>query len=309
MSEHITHIAVYEDSVRIIRNCPKRFHEAFPTALKKAYDCGFFCSGSRGNHLYAVPILEKTKRIFISGGMTDKNWEQLAGAMGWITHRASDLQMKPLFRQVEKMGNPILTESECEMYHDAISCKYVFGGGSHSAGSPFERISQATLTENMATNPAAGYFHVAWTEELFTHYFMLGMLQQCVFTEKNSGIEEYAERIIEQSQDLYEDLRKYIRAYQKPEPYKMQGYINNFNVYDENDPLLRFVRHVQKYDEPHPGIDLEQALEQAEKGSQYAQALRLSFDFLGAASDYFGGQITKPEVYDALHIFHEDHRI
>ena len=44
MSEHITHIAVYDDTVRLIRYTEK-FTTAFTESLIKEYDSGFFTSG------------------------------------------------------------------------------------------------------------------------------------------------------------------------------------------------------------------------------------------------------------------------
>ncbi len=102
MSEHITHIAVYEDCARIILNTD-RFCKAFRTCVRNQYDSGIITSGSRGNHLWAVPIFEKYRDGWKQDEQDVKIQQQIAGAIGWLTHRASDLQMKPLWRgMVEK---------------------------------------------------------------------------------------------------------------------------------------------------------------------------------------------------------------
>ena len=62
MSEHITHVAVYED-VRLIKAAKDEFPEIFIESLDAAYDSGLACSGTRGNHLYAIPIIESYKNI------------------------------------------------------------------------------------------------------------------------------------------------------------------------------------------------------------------------------------------------------
>lgn len=119
MSEHITHIAVYEDCSRMILNS-KRFCEAFRTCIKNQYDSGIFASGSRGNHLWAVPILEKYRDGWKNGERGEDVQQQIAGAIGWLTHRASDLQMKPLWRGM-KEKDPNFNDSEMQIYHDAVT--------------------------------------------------------------------------------------------------------------------------------------------------------------------------------------------
>ncbi|MFP4060943.1 MAG: hypothetical protein ACLFUC_10715, partial [Bacteroidales bacterium] len=90
MSEHLTHVAVYEDTIRLINADQKKFPKIFIQSVEECHDSGLFCSGSRGNHLYAIPIIEKFKnRKPESFSTRDK--EQIAGAIGWLTHRASDL--------------------------------------------------------------------------------------------------------------------------------------------------------------------------------------------------------------------------
>lgn len=309
MSEHITHIAVYEDCARIMNHAASRFTRVFHESIEEAYDCGFFCSGSRGNHLYAIPILEKNRELYKKGKLGTKEKEQIAGAIGWLTHRASDLQMKPLFRELEEQSHPLLPDNECQMYHDAISFINVYQRGQKPSKSPNEIIGHDLLTTGMKNNPASSQMDIDYIESVYTHYFMEKMLEQCVFTEKLEDIDQFTEKMINQGQDLYEDLRLYIRANENPTPFKMQGYINNYNVYDENDPLLKFVRYVQENNLPHPSIDLEEALNTANNQSQYAQALKKGYDFLGAASDFFEEKISKNEVYDAVQNFTPKHRI
>jgi hypothetical protein len=51
MSEHLTHIAVYEDCARLAIHS-KWINEAFINSLKDHPDIGLLASASRGNHLY-----------------------------------------------------------------------------------------------------------------------------------------------------------------------------------------------------------------------------------------------------------------
>ncbi len=296
MSEHITHIAVYEDSVRIIKAAETRFNPAFIDALNSAYDSGMVCCGSRGNHIYAVPIIEKNRELYGTSRYGKKEMEQIAGAIGWLLHRASDLEMKPMFKKITELENPILQEEECEMYHDAVTFKNVYQGGKSNTKSAYEYFDESLLAHQMETNEASKHVEMDHFEYLMTHNFVSQWVGLCMFTKQMDDVNQFAEKLVDYSQDLYEDLRVYIRAFNNPEPYKIQGYINNFNIYDENDALIRFVRYVQENEKPHPDINLDEALKKVENQSHYAKALKRGYEYVGALSDFFDKKISKEET-------------
>jgi hypothetical protein len=302
MSEHITHIAVYEDCARIIKYSSKRITRAFHEALEIAYDSGMFCSGSRGNHLYAIPILEKNRELYGTDKYGQNETEQVAGAIGWLTHRASDLEMKPMFKKIPALENPMFTEDECQMYHDAVSFNQVYRGGKLNTLSPYEFVDESLLANQMSTNPASQHVAVDYFENLMAHYYVARMVDQCIFTKKLEDVHDFTEKLVDYSQDLYEDLRIYIRAHESPEPFKMHGYIHNFNIYDPEDDLIRFVRYVQDQDKPHPTISLDSALELAKTQSHYARALKKGYDFVGALSDFFDEKISREKVIELCEI-------
>jgi len=296
MSEHITHIAVFEDCVRILKNPGIQITPAFHEAIEEAYDSGLICCGARGNHLYAVPILAKNREVYGTSAYGMKEKEQVAGAIGWLLHRAADLQMKPLFSEVEKLKNPVLQKDECQMYHDAVSFEQVYRGGGLSTNSPYELVDKSTLSYRMATNPASRKLNVDHFENLMAHYYVSQMLRCCVFTDELDNINEFTDKMVEYSLDLYEDLRMYNRAFENPEAFKFHGYISNFNIYDPEDELIQYVRYVQDTGKPHPEIDIEVALQGAKDQSNYAQALKMGIDFGIALSDFFEKKISKEEV-------------
>ena len=296
MSEHITHIAVYEDCVRVIRESGSAFTPAFLEALEDAYDSGMVCCGARGNHLYAIPIIEKNREIYGTSEYSQREKEQVAGAIGWLLHRASDLEMKPLFKKIIELNNPVLKEEECEMYHDAVTYSKVYRGGKLNTESPYEFMDESVLADNMKTNKASKKVELGHFENLMTHYYVAEWVRQCSFAGELQDVNKFAEKLVDYSQDLYEDLRVYIRAFNNPEPYKMQGYIHNFNIYNENDSLIRYVRYVQENGKAHPEINLEKALGEARNQSHYARALKRGYDYAGALSDFFEKKITKEET-------------
>ncbi len=307
MSEHITHVAVYEDTARLMAADKENFPAAFPFSIKNAYDSGLFCSGSRGNHLFAVPILEKYKGQ-PPGELDEKALEQISGALGWLSHRASDLQMKPLFRVLEDKNHPVFHDNECQMYHDAISFKEVYKGGTISTGSKYEKLSPATLSHQMKGTPAAEHLNVTPAENVFTHYYM-SEFTRLQNLRDDDDINQFAENIIQNSQNLYEDLRIYINAFQDPEYHKLTAYIYNDNMYDEEDSLIKIVRDIQLFDQYPDSDTLKKALQTSEGQSQYAQALKKGYDFLFAAGKFYNGNMDKSDLYDFYGIFTESHRI
>lgn len=308
MSEHITHVAVYEDLVRIMNADRNQFPEAFLASTEESYDSGIICSGSRGNHLYAVPILEKYKNRKPEK-LSKVETEQIAGAIGWITHRASDLQMKPMFGILEDRNHPFFYDDECQMFCDAVIFKEVYQGGKVPSESPYQAFSPATLAHGMKGNPAAEYLNVPVAETVFTHYYMKELVSLQQFDGEIQDINQHCDLLISKSQNLYENLQIYINAFQDPDPQKMIDYIYNFNVYDKEDALIKIVRNIQLKNQYPSGDQLKKALENADQQSQYAQSLKLGYDFLFGAGQFYEGKISKSEVYDIIQNFNEGHRI
>jgi hypothetical protein len=307
MSEHITHIAVYEDSARIFQAIRDEFPKVFLASLRRSYDSGLLCSGARGNHLNAIPIIEKYKNRE-AGTLKLEETEQIAGAIGWLTHRAADLQMKPLFRIIEDENHPVFSDNECQMYHDAIVFKEVYQGGQVSTSSEYENLSPATLSHRMKDSPVSQLLNVPAVESVFSHYYLneLARLQKL---DPNEDITAYADNLIDKSQDMYEDLRIYINAFQSPEYHKLTEYIHNFNVYNSSDPLIKIVRDIQLNKHYPDASEVYKALDTGDQQCQYAQALKKSYDFIKKAGDFFEGKIPKADVYDFLGIYPEEHRI
>jgi hypothetical protein len=297
MSEHLTHIAVYEDCARLVLNTEK-FCEAFRSSVKNQYDSGLMTSGTRGNHIYAVPILANYKDRWneVSGNRIAE--QQIAGAIGWITHRAADLQMKPTWR-AKTEADPDFPATEMQIYHDAVTVREVYSAGDLSTLSPLELITRHIFEQEMQTHPASRELNVAKVEELVTYLWQKELVELHSFHKKRGDVNKWLDEFVEYHQEFTEDLRIYIEAFQQPDPAKMDTYIYGINYYDRNDPLIRWVRGIQKKEDVS-GIDLNKALEQAVNQSHYAQAVRKGTDFLLAASEYFEGRLEKDILYDTL---------
>lgn len=299
MSEHITHIAVYEDSARIILNT-SRFCNAFRQSIENNYDAGMITSGSRGNHLFAIPILESYKDQWDAVKADPDTCTQIAGALGWITHRAADLQMKPTWRSKTAM-DPSFPDSEMQLYHDSVTFREVYSGGATSTESEYELITPHTFEGRMDSQASARYLDVQKVEELVTFLYQKDFVELHQFHKKHVDVGKWMDDFVEYHQEFVEDLQRFIEAYNNPDPKKMEIYVYGINYYDPEDPLIRWVRGLQ-YGEDVSGIDLDQALELAKTQSHYAQALLKAYDFLSAANEYFMNRMEKDKVIEILGI-------
>jgi hypothetical protein len=300
MSEHITHIAVYEDCARLSLHS-KRINEAFKASLREFPDMGLLASASRGNHLIAVPIIEQAKALSARQTNTKENKMKLAAAVGWIAHRAADLQTKPLVKKYNPGGDKKDDESENEIYHDAVTWDKVYGGGKTNSISPEVWFSPAVMEEGMKSHPAASAINVDETELLFSLLIKRSLLEQHNFMRQEKDLEKWLANFFDNRQHFSEDFRVYIEAYQNPAPEKMKRYIQDVNFYNEQDELIRLARSLQQ-GKAAPGIDLDTAFEKAKSQSHYAQALRRGMHSMFTASAYYEDKVTKEALYDAMEI-------
>lgn len=306
MAEHLTHIAIYDDTYRLILHS-EDFHEAFRTSLRNHPDIGLLCSASRGNHLFAIPFLEEVRDQWKDRKPSDGVEEKVAAAIGWLSHRAIDLQVKPMYLKIDKIQEARYSETENEIYHDAVTFDKVYQRGKASSVSPEVYLSEAILADHMHGHPAASLLHVAQLEPM-----MCGMVQQNLlslnqFNTTAKSPDEWLDMFPNHYQKLGENLHTYIEAFQRPDPMKMEKYIHSVNYYNEEDELIQLARELQH--EGKSSISLDDALAKAENQSHFAQGLRRSIQFISSANAFFEKKIDKDTAYDEVEIFHEPHRI
>ncbi|CAN5378614.1 hypothetical protein BH23BAC1_BH23BAC1_49830 [soil metagenome] len=306
MSEHLTHIAVYEDCARLAI-LSKWINEAFTNSLKDHPDIGLLASASRGNHLYAVPIIEKAKSLNSNELKKKENKMKLAASVGWITHRAADLQTKPLVKTIDYKKETRFEESEFEIYQDAVTWDKVYSGGKQKSWSENVWLSPAVMETGMSSHPAANAINVDETELLLAILVQRSLLEEHKFTKDQKDFEKWLKIFLERRQKYSEDYRVYIDAYQNPNPEKMQKYIYDTNFYNEDDELIRLARSLQK-GSAEKNISINEAIEKAENQSHYAQALYKGMLYLKAANDFYEGRENKDHVYDTMDI-QGDHRL
>jgi hypothetical protein len=266
--------------------------------VKKQYDSGLMTSGTRGNHIFAVPILEKYKDQWDQVKDDQEAQMQLSGSIGWISHRAADRQMKPTWR-TKVAEDPDFPDTEMQIYHDSVTFREVYAGGSVSTLSPLEFVTPHTLEKGMASHPAGGMLNTTKVEELFTYLWQKEFVELHSFHKNGPDVGKWVDHFVEYHQEFTEDLRIYIEAFNNPDPAKMESYVDGINYYNASDPVIQWVRGIQ-LGKDVSDIDLDQALEKAAGQSQYAQALLKGYNYLMDASEYFMNRLEKDILYDTM---------
>ena len=279
MSENITHTAVTDDCARLVIYSPTicaPFKEVLSQHLEIARMGGMTRSGGK----FIVSLLERYRKVWPQAEHKDVLAQKLAFVLGWLCHRAADLQMKPIFRAVD--GDCAQDPTDCSVYHDVFLFREVYASGQ---GEPY-----VPGILSMDVGELEGVLRSLWQRAL------VGMH---TFIPDQKDVEGWLERLFQTRQRFYVDLDRYAEAFARPDPDKVKRFLKGVNFYEEKDPLIRLARSIQA-GAPESEIDLPAALKAAATQSQYAQALRRGYHYLEAASAYFEGQIDEDALADAL---------
>lgn len=279
MSENITHTAVTDDCARLAIYSPTicaPFKEVLSRHLEIARLGGVTRSG--GN--FVISLLGRYRELWSATDADDLLRQKLAFVLGWLCHRAADLQMKPIFRAVD--GECTLDPTDCSVYHDVFLFRTVYASGQ---GEPYA--------------PGILSLDAGGLEDVLRSLWQRALVGMHTFIPDQQDIEGWLERLFKTRQEFYVNLERYAEAFADPDPDKVRRFLDEVNFYQERDPLIRLARSIQAGN-PETGIDLAAAVDAAASQSQYAQALRRGYLYLQAASDYFTGQLDKAALADAL---------
>jgi hypothetical protein len=304
MSEHLTHIAIYDDIYRIIRHSDD-IHEAFKISLLNEPDAGLMASGARGNHLHAVPFIEAAIKEWPTHKKGDGTEARIAAAIGWLAHRAIDIEVKSRQLDENTIDRPRFSKDEQDIYQDAVTFDKVYHGGKNKSVSPRVYLSEATLSPHMDKHPAAHLLHVNYVESLCCSMVQQNLMAYHTFHGKSGSLQDWLTEFPNHYQKLSENLETYIEAFQNPDPQKMQAYIEDLNFYNEEDEIIRLARDLQNHGST--SLSLKEAVEKSGQQSSYAVGLGNSYRNIKAASDFFAGKLDKNTVYDIAKV-EEMHR-
>ena len=129
MSENVTHTGVLDDCFRLML-VSEEICDAFKEVARSQNDFARLGGITRSGDRFTVQLLTDFRKRWASRKPEDKLEPKLAFVLGWLTHRAADRQMKPVFREAEP--DRTQSPSDCSVYHDAFVFNEVFAVGNYT---------------------------------------------------------------------------------------------------------------------------------------------------------------------------------
>ncbi len=289
MSEGITHSAIVDDCARLARSesgiCP-----AFRTVLGEHLEIARLGGVTRHGDRHNPDLLERYREQWPLADRPDAVPMKLAFVLGWLSHRAADRQMKRIFRSLDP-DCPRRPPTDCSIYHDVAVLRHVYGAGETDLWG-----MQSFAADGRERQEAR-----LRAEALLASVWQRTLLRMHTFIPDDSEPDAWLDRVVEQHQRLYVDLRRYAAALTDPDPELVRRFLVEPNFYAPADPIIVLARSLQK-GTPPPAVSLAAALEQARDQSLYARMLRRAYLYTQAASEFFERRIDRDELARRLHI-------
>jgi len=280
MSENITHTAVVDDCA-----CLALESEAICEELKEAFrehlEIARLGGVTTGGGFFIPDLLAKYRKAWPSREPDNLLPQSLAFVLGWICHRAADLRMKPVFKELD--GDCGQFPTDCSVYHDVFLFREIYASGK------LPPYSRATLEPEMLSLPGAKSLPIAEVEEVFQAMLQRFLISMHTVMPDLDNAEEWIPKLIRRRQKFGGVIKRYAEAFANPDPDKYNRFIVEPNFYDKNDPIIVQARSGKP---SAPNADANRSL--------YAQILTRGMGYIQAASDYFSRQIEEDELRDRL---------
>ena len=278
MSEHIVHTGILEDSFAIapyLPQIPADYEDVIKNHLGFARLGCITVSGDQ----FSFRLLEEwcpqwSKR-------DDCLKAKLAFVLGWISHRACDRQMKPIWNISEMMArgsdaNPKLSPTECSVYHEAELYNLYY------KDDPTFRLS--IFPEELKACKGAELFDIDMAMEYAESSFGVNMMNIQTFSAKDEG-QIFIENVCIRAQKFYVDVSRYTKDCGTPDPALRAEYVTDIDWYNKDDEIIKVANKLRDGGTSSPE-ECEAALK-AIPSSHYAQALKKSLEYIVSAAEYF----------------------
>ena len=291
MSENIVHTAILDDCFRLME-ASNEICAAFKETGRAQRDFARLGSITRWGDRFTFSLLEDFRARWADRSADDRLEPKLAFVLGWLCHRAADRQMKPVFREAEpdRTAKP----SDCSIYHEAFIFHEVFQSGTEN---PYHA---AIFERGLEALPASAHIDPVAAEELLRVLMQRALIEMHTFIPDPDDIEGWFEKLFARQQNFYVDLERYAAAVANPDPDKVRRFITEVNFYDRAEPIIEVARSIQ-HTQQGDWATVKQAV-QAEANSHYAQALKMGYGYLKAASDFFSGDMAVGTLREQLDI-------
>ena len=279
MSENITHTAVLDDCFRLMA-AHNKVCDAFREVMRDQVRFARLGGITRRGDFHSVGLLTSIRQRWDGRSTDDKLEPKLAFILGWLTHRAADRQMKPIFREVEP-GRPV-SPAHSSVHQDAFIFHEVYQSGKANPYHP----------QTFADTPdVAPGIDAAALEELIRVLLQRALIELHTLIPDDENIEGWLENLFDRQQRFYVDRERYAQAVANPDPEWVRRGIEEVNFYDRDEPIIQAARAIQ-----HGQSAGVVAALAAEARSHYAQALKMGCGYILAASDFFSSDMAPAEL-------------
>lgn len=280
MSEAITHIAIVDDCLRLLRR-DRRMHPAFPAVALRHAGLARLGGTTRWGDQCNPLLLERLRGRWRAEDAWAESADgaKLGFVLGWLSHRAADRCFKIVFRKLD--GGCPRSPTDCSVYHDVHVLRTVYG----AADGEFAAAVRAEL----ARVPGAPRAAVA---ELLRALIQQGLLALHTIIPDREDPEGWIDRLLARRQAMTVAIERYAAALTAPDPGMVRRFIDEPRLWCADEPLMR----LRQGDGELDGAVIDAALDAAQDGCLYGQALRRAFRYVRAASDFFAGGIADAEL-------------
>jgi hypothetical protein len=281
MSEHVVHTGILEDSAAIMPYL-KEISGDFVQAVQDHIDFARLGCITVAGDSFSFRLLEEYKPLWKNHD--DLLEAKLAFVVGWVSHRACDRQMKPIWNVVEISGrgsdaNPAVSPTECSVYHEGTLYNLYYADNSV--------FRLAIFPEQLAAWTGTELFNLPLAVEFVESSYAMNMMDIQTIQPPPTD-QRFIEELCLRAQKFYVDISRYTRAAGLPDPELKRNYVAAINWYNEKDNIITLARLLRRGGTPEPKA-VEQAM-QIPAVSHYGKALQLSLKYICSAAAYFADE-------------------
>lgn len=281
MSEHLVHTAILRDSQLLIQQM-RQLDPALKELMTRYYlfaQCG--CVTVSGD-VFSHRLLREIRALH--GHLDEAARARTAFVMGWISHRACDRVMKPIWKEAPFKGrgtdvDPNISPFECSIYHEAEAYRCYFADDPIYRGALFPDALVETMPDD---------FDQAMAQQLTEGCFASGLMAIQTIPDGMADQPRF-EEICMRIQKFYVGLERYRRAISAPDPENLEAFVTGINWRDPQDPIIAAADSIRRGEAISPAT-VEEAVRQG-GCSYYAQALSLSLRYIVASNRYLTDEV------------------
>lgn len=294
MSENITHTGIVDDCRRLA-SVDQGLHPVARGAFARYQEIAQLGGITRGGDRCNPGLLARFKDDLDRGTfeLDGRDGQKLAFVLGWLGHRATDRQLKPVFRELD--GECPRKPTDCSVYHDACVLREVYG----LVGAPYD----PDLLAHEEGGRTAGL-----PPEVFAAVHRVGKTAlQRALIEVHTLIPDledpdgWLDRLLATFQRHRVGLDRYAEAVLRPDPDRWRRFVEEPPFYRADDEAIALARAIGR-GEIAEDCDVAVLLAARDPVSCYGKALDRAYGCIRAAGDFLAGAIDHRELEARLQI-------